>query len=149
MRERRVTIDPKPWLFPNRPRALIEHPDPDAGLELATALRHAGLAVAICRGPDAAAHPATRCPLHKLEPCAAVEGADVVVTALGLDREDGREVLRGLRTRYPSTPLVVEATVADALELAEELKGCVVIAQDAGSEVVVAAVMRVLPAPVL
>ena len=70
---------------------------------------------------------ATRCPLHQLEPCALVQGADVVVTALGLGREDGRDVLHGLRTRYPSTPLVVEATVSESLELADELAGCTVV----------------------
>ena len=58
-------------------------------------------------------------------------GADVVVTALGFEREDARSVLRGLRTRYPSTPLVVAVAVADALELADELLGCTVVPVDA------------------
>ena len=149
MRKGPVTIEPQPWQFPQRPRVLVEHPDPDAGLVLATALRRAGCTVAICRGPDAAGEPATRCPLHELEPCAPVEGADVVVTALGLDREEGRDVVRGLRTRYRSTPLVVEADASDALELADELEGCVVIPRDADPDQVVAAVMGALPAAVL
>lgn len=145
MRKRPVTIELQPWPFTQRPRVLIEHPDPDAGLELATALRRAGCTVAICTGPDSADDSPTRCPLHQLEPCVVVEGADVVVTALGLDREDGRNVVRGLRTRYPSTPLVVEATVADTLELGDELDGCTVVPQDAESDRVVAAVMDALP----
>lgn len=104
MRKRPVTIDLQPWPYPERPRVLIEHHQPDAALELATAIRQAGCTVGICRGPDATADPATRCPLHRLEPCIAVEGADLVVTALDLEEEEGRQVLRGLRTRYPSTP---------------------------------------------
>jgi DNA-binding NarL/FixJ family response regulator len=142
--KRSVTIDVQPWRFSEPPRALIEHPDVGAGLDLATALRRAGYAVAICRGPDAAADRSTRCPLHQLEPCAVVEGADVVVTALGFDREEAREVLRGLRARYPSTQLVVEATVAEALELEDELVGCAVVPQDADPDRVAAEVTRVL-----
>jgi hypothetical protein len=144
MRKPTLTIDPGPWRFAQGPRVLIEHPDPNAGLDLAIALRNAGCAVAICRGPDAAADPATRCPLHQLEPCALVQGADVVVTALGLGREDGRDVLHGLRTRYPSTPLVVEATVSESLELADELAGCTVVPIDAGPASVATAVTNVL-----
>jgi hypothetical protein len=139
-------MEPEGWRFGQWPRILIEHPGPHAGLELATALRSAGYTVAVCRGPDAAADPATRCPLHRLEPCAIVEGADVVVTALGLDREDARGVLRGLRTSYPSKPLVVEATVANALDLADELHGCTVLPEGADPSRVVAAVREALRA---
>lgn len=135
MRRRAATIDLQPWPFSERPRVLIEHPDPDAGLELAAALRGAGFAVAICRGPDGTA----RCPVHKLEPCVIVEGADVVVTALDLERE-GRDVLEGLRTRYPDTPLVVEATAAESIELADALYGCTVVPVDAEPGRVVEAV---------
>lgn len=145
MRKRAVTIDLQPWAYPQRPRVLIELPDPDAGLELATAIRRAGCTVGICRGPDATADPATRCPLHRLEPCVAVEGADLVVTALDLEEEDGREVVRGLRTRYPSTPLVVVATVGETLELGEVLEGCTVVPVDAEPEQIVAAVLDALP----
>jgi hypothetical protein len=130
-RRARTTIDPRPWAFPGRPRVLIEHPDPDAGLELAGALRRAGCTVGICRGPDATGDPATSCPLHGLEPCAAVEGSDFVLTALELDRQDARRVLEGLRTRYPSTPLAVLATPEQSSELGELLEGCLVLPVDA------------------
>ena len=115
---------------------LIEHPDPEAGLDLAGALRSAGFGVAVCRGPDGTA----RCPLHQLEPCVVVEGADVVVTALDFEREEARAVLKGLRLRYPDTPLVVGATAAESIELAEELDGCTVVPVDTEPGSVVAAV---------
>jgi DNA-binding NarL/FixJ family response regulator len=143
--KRSVTIDLAPWPYLERPRVLIEHSDPDTGLDLAIAIRRAGCTVAICRGPDPSADPATRCPLHRLEPCVVVEGADLVVTALDLEGEEGRDVLRGLRTRYPSTPLVVAATVGEALELGDLLEGCTVVPVDAPAEQLVAAVLDALP----
>jgi hypothetical protein len=144
MRKRPVTIELGPWRFDQRPRVLIEHPDPEAGLEFATAFRRAGCTVAICRGPNASGPQPTRCPLHGLEPCAVVEGADVVVTALGFDLDESRAVLRGLRMRYPSTPLVVLVALADALALERELAGCTVLPQDAEQERVVGAVTAML-----
>jgi hypothetical protein len=145
MRKRPATIDLQPWPFSDRPRVLIEHPDPDAALELATAIRGAGCTVGICRGPDAAADPATRCPLHRLEPCVAVEGADLVVTLLDLETEAGREVVRGLRTRYASTPMVIAATVAETLEHGDLFEGCTVVPVDAEPGQVVEAVLDSLP----
>jgi CheY-like chemotaxis protein len=139
------TIDLQPWPFDERPRVLIEHPDPDRGLELGTAIRRAGFTVGVCTGPDAAAHPARRCPLHRNEPCIAVEGADVVVTALDLEATDGLDVVRALRTRYSSTPLVLLATIGETLELGATLTGCSVLAVDAPPGQVAAAVLDALP----
>lgn len=141
MRKRAATIDPAPWPYPAGPLVLIEHPDPDKALELATAIRKAGCAVGICRGPDPTGDPPTRCPLHRLEPCVAVEGADLVVTVLDLTEPDGREVVRGLRMRYPSVPLVLAATIAQTLELGDVLEGCTVVRIDAEPDEVVAAVL--------
>jgi CheY-like chemotaxis protein len=120
---------------------LVEHPVPETCLELVAELRRRGCAVAICSGPDALA----KCPLHSFDSCVAVEGADVIVTALGFDREDAREVLRGLRTRYPSTSLVVEVAVADALELEDELYGCTVVSEEAAPAEIADAVVGLLP----
>lgn len=145
MRKRPVTIDLQPWSYSERPRVLIELPDSDRGLDLAAAISRAGCAVGICRGPDAGADPATRCPLHKLQPCVAVEGADLVVTALDLRTEEGRGVLRGLRRRYPNTPLVVEATVEESLELDELLAGCTVLPVGSEPERVADVVRAALP----
>lgn len=143
MSKRSVTISLGPWAFAERPRVLIEHPDPNGALELAAAIRRAGCTVGICRGPDATGDPATRCPLHLLEPCIAVEGADLVVTALG--EPDGIDVARGLRRRYPGTPLVLLATVAETLELGELLDGCTVLPVDAEPPRIVAAILDRLP----
>ena len=145
MRKRPVTIELQPWAYPEWLRVLIEHADPDVGLELAAAIRRAGCTVGICRGPDARADPATRCPLHGLEPCVAVDGADLIITGLDLEQEDGRAVLRGLRTRYASKPLVVLATVGKALELGDALERCTVVPVGADPERIVAVVLDALP----
>ena len=133
---RRGTLELGPWPFSERPRVLIEHHEPAVGLELAAAFRSAGFGVAVCHGPDASA----RCPLDAFEPCVVVEGADAVVTALDFERPDARAVLAGLRIRYPRTPLVVCATAADSIELADELHGCIVLPVDAEPSRVVGAV---------
>ncbi|HWQ24304.1 MAG TPA: hypothetical protein VNK94_09390 [Gaiellaceae bacterium] len=98
-------LDPQPWPWVGQLRVLIEHPDEATGLALASVLRGEGFAVAVCPGPAES----ERCPLVGPEGCAAAHGADVVVTALGLDRPAGREVLAALRARLPGTPLVVAA----------------------------------------
>jgi CheY-like chemotaxis protein len=75
-------------------------------------------------------------------------GADVVVTALDLETKDGLEVVRALRTRYLSTPLVVLATIGEAIDLAEALMGCTVLAVDAEPDQVIRAIVEALPATV-
>jgi DNA-binding NarL/FixJ family response regulator len=144
MWQRRDTIDLGPWPYLQRPRVLIEHPDPDEALEFAIAIRDAGCTVGICRGPDATADKATRCPLHQLEPCIAVEGADVVVSALDLSGQDGRDVVEGLRTRYRDTQTIVLATVGQTLELGDILDDCTVLPVDAAPEHVAAAVRTLI-----
>jgi CheY-like chemotaxis protein len=144
MRKRALTIDLAPWPYGERPRVLIEHPSPETSLELATAVRRAGCTVAICHGPDASADPALRCPLHELEPCVVVEGADLVVTSLDLETEDGRDVLRGLRLRYPGTPLVVAATASESVELGDLLEGCTVVPVGCEPEYLVSAILDAL-----
>lgn len=88
---------------------LIEHPDESVGLELASILRTAGYAVAVCPGPERAEH----CPLTGPEGCAVAHGADVVVSSLGVSRPEAREVLVALRERCPATPIVVVASPED------------------------------------
>ncbi len=117
---------------------LVEHPDEAAGLAIASGLRFAGYAVALCPGP--AGH--ARCPLTGPAGCAPAHDADLVVSSLGYEREAAREVLRELRTRYPDTPLLVEAPSdidADA-GLRELLDGCHQLPAPASTEQIVAAV---------
>jgi hypothetical protein len=146
MRKRTETIELTPWSYDEHPRVLIEHPDPDDALELAIAIRRVGCVVGICRGPDGSAESPTRCPLHGLEPCEAVAGADLVVTGLDLDSWDGRRVVQGLRTRYPDTPLVVLAPPDDALGLGDLLADCVVVPGDAEPDEVAKVVLGALSA---
>src|SRR5271167_572079 len=102
-RERAVNIDPQPWRW-NHPRVLVEHPDEATGLAIASGLRFAGYAVAVCPGPPGRG----QCPLTGPAGCAPAHDADLVVCSLGYEHDAAREVLRELRTRYPDTPLLVE-----------------------------------------
>src|SRR5450631_3908775 len=114
-----AALNPQPWRF-SHPRVLVEHPDEAAGLAIASGLRFAGYAVAICPGPRGRG----RCPLTGPAGCAPAHAADVVVCSLGYEREAAREILRELRTRYPGTPMVVEVPPDVDAELAELLDGC-------------------------
>ncbi len=115
---------------------LVEHPDEAAGLAIASGLRFAGYAVAVCPGP--AAH--GRCPLTGPAGCAPAHDADLVVSSLGYEHEAAREVLRELRTRYPDTPLVVEAPSDTDAGLRELLHGCHQLPAPTTPEQIVAAV---------
>jgi hypothetical protein len=59
---------------------------------------------------------------------------------LGYEREAGREVLRELHTRYPDTPLLVEAPSDIDQSLRELLDGCRQLPAPATPEQIVAAV---------
>ena len=102
MARRTAKLNPQPWPWPG-PRVLIERQDDEETLALASALRRAGYAVAICPGP----HAPDRCPLAGADGCATAHGADVVVSCLGLKRPESRAVLAAYRTTMPSLPLVV------------------------------------------
>jgi CheY-like chemotaxis protein len=132
---RAVNLKPQPWRW-SHPRVLVEHPDEEAGLGIASGLRFAGYAVAVCPGPRGHA----RCPLTGPAGCAPAHDADIVVCSLGYEREEAREVLRELRMRYPDTPLVVEAPSDMDADLRELLDGCRRLPSPASPEQIVAAV---------
>jgi DNA-binding NarL/FixJ family response regulator len=117
---------------------LVEHPDEETGLGIASGLRFAGYAVAVCPGPRGHA----RCPLTGPAGCAPAHDADIVVCSLGYEREEAREVLRELRMRYPDTPLVVEVPSDMDADLRELLDGCRRLPSPASPEQIVAAVER-------
>lgn len=104
MPSREEHLSPQPWQW-TRPRVLIEDADASRADARAAELRRRGYAVAICPGPSAD----DACPLAADEGCAAVEGADAVVSSLGFDTEEAREALAAVRTRAAHVPLVVAA----------------------------------------
>jgi hypothetical protein len=130
-----VNINPQAWRW-SHPRILVEDPDEKAGLEIASGLRFAGYAVAVCPGPRGHG----QCPLTGPAGCAPAHDADVVVCNLGYEREVAREVLRELRARYPNTPLLVGVPPEVDAELQALLDGCHRLPPDATAEQVVAAV---------
>jgi DNA-binding response OmpR family regulator len=140
MRSRSTRSSPEPWPWVGQPRVLIEHPDDSAGLALASILRHAGYAVAVCPGPAES----ERCPLTGPEGCAIAHGADVVVSSLGLDRAEAREVLQALRSRLPETQLVVEVPPGEDVAWRDLLEGCEILASPVAPEQLVASVQAAL-----
>jgi len=134
LRSRATRLSPQPWPWVGQPRVLIEHPDESAGSALASILRQAGYAVAVCPGPEQSEH----CPLSGPEGCAVAHGADVVVSSLGLERPESREVLQALRTRRPETPLIVEVPPGDLGEWQDLLEGCDLIVSPVVPEQLVA-----------
>jgi len=142
METRAAKLSPQPWPWVGQPRVLIEHPDDAVGLELASILRLEGYAVAVCPGPAES----ERCPLTGPEGCAVAHGADVVVSALGLDSSTGRDVLQALRARLAGTPLVVEVEPGLEDEWQDLLEGCQVVASPADPNRLVASVREALAA---
>jgi hypothetical protein len=128
-------LKPQTWRW-SHPRVLVEHPDEAAGLAIATNLRYAGYAVAVCPGP----HGPGECPLIGPNGCAPAHDADLVVGCLGYEREAAREVLRELRMRYPDTPLLIETPPDLDAGVRELLNGCHQLPAPATPEQVVAAV---------
>lgn len=140
MRSHATRLSPQPWPWVGQPRVLIEHTDESAGLALAATLREAGFAVAVCPGPEQS----ERCPLTGPEGCAVAHGADAIVSSLGLERPETREVLRALRARCPETPLVVEVAPAQEAEWWDFLEGCELVVSPVAPEELVAVVRRAL-----
>jgi DNA-binding response OmpR family regulator len=140
MRKRETKLSPQPWPWPGHPRVLIEHAEEAVGMSLASGLRHAGYAVAVCPGPGRS----ERCPLAGDEGCEAAHGADVIVAGLGLGTPQSREVLEALRARCAGTPLVVEVAPEEKAEWAELLEGCEVVLSPVTPDELLAAVRGVL-----
>lgn len=115
-------LSPQPWPWAG-PRVLIEQTDEARADALVTQIRQAGYSVAVCPGPL----PDVHCPLTGDEGCAAAQGADVVVSGLGLQSGEARDALAALRRRLPKTPLIVEAPPEDAANWPELVEGCEVV----------------------
>lgn len=139
MRERESRLSPQPWPWIG-PRVLVEQAAGDRADALVAVLRRAGYAVAVCPGPLAGG----RCPLAGEEGCAAAEGADAVVSSLGLQTAEAREALAALRARLPRTPLLVEAGVEDVARWRELVEDCQIVAAPAVPEQLLEAVRAAL-----
>lgn len=136
----------RPWTWPQRPRVLIEDAGEDAGSPVVEGLRRAGFAVAVCPGPMGEAG-AARCPLVEHGECPLVEGADVVLWGLGLDRPESRRELEALRARHPRMPVLVRASAEEAARWAEAVAGAALVTPSAGPEEVVSAALAAVAGP--
>ena len=134
-RARTASINPQSWRW-NHPRVLVEHPDEETGLAIASGLRFAGYSVAVCPGPRGR----RRCPLTGPAGCAPAHDADLVVCSLGYEQETAQEVLRELRTQYPDTALLVAVPSEIDVDLRDLLEGCHQVPATATPQQVVAAV---------
>ncbi len=120
---------------------MVEDADTEPGSPLLESLRHAGFAVAVCPGPRAGGS-ATRCPLVEHGECPLVEGADVVVWGLGLERRESREELAALKARHPRLTVVVRAPAEDVSRWVELVEGSTVVDPALPVEAVVEAVIE-------
>ncbi len=145
MRLRKTTLEPESWRWTGGPRVLIEDPDETEQPETIAALRRAGYAVAVCPGPTAASPDGRhRCPLTADGECTLVDGADVVVSGLGLATPESRDVLQAFRLRRPGTRLVLKARHDELERWSELVTGCTVLPAPATPNQVVAAVSRLI-----
>jgi len=104
---------------------LVENPDVGVGFVLERFLEREGCEVAVCGGPDGLRR--HRCPLVFDEDCALAAGADVIVHGLNPDRPEHAEVLRALRSKHPTTPVVVEVPRPSIERHAGLLADCIVV----------------------
>jgi hypothetical protein len=81
------------------------------------------------------------------EPCAFVDGADVVVSALGVGEEEKRAVLEALRRFHPHKPLVVELAVGEIDRYGDLIDGVHLVISPVVPEELVAAVNDARRAP--
>ena len=81
--------------------------DQATALRYVATLRRAGFSAGICPGPSPSSEMPERCVLTIGEPCQFVDGADVVVSGLGIATVERQAVLEALRRYHPSKPLVV------------------------------------------
>ena len=108
-----------------RPRVVVEAPTSPWHWLVKEAQSLTAFDVQFCSGP--AGRSDHQCPLVAGSRCPLVEQADVVITGLGLDDPQTREIVAALRAEFPATPLVVLAKQGEARRLRELLADCNVI----------------------
>lgn len=102
---------------PDARRALVEHPNSIARLDLAEELTARGWSVSTCPGPSEG----TPCPLVEGLPCDHVDGADLIVN--GLRSVDQTAVSAAQRLVAPEVPIVVLCDDATWSALDETVPG--------------------------
>jgi hypothetical protein len=126
-RSRRPTAAPLPRFDGERHatvRVVVEIPDAGDRWVASELLTEAGYEVVSCGGPSDLDR---SCPIEVGESCPAIAAADVVVSSLRADVARHGGILAELRSRYPDTPLIVEAPAMVAVEHADVLDGCEVV----------------------
>lgn len=134
------------WSTRSHPKVLIEAAEWRTREHIAAILRDEGYETAACPGPEGSGQ---RCSLAAGHGCGVAEEVDVVVHALRSWDLRNVEALRALRRRLPATPVVVEASAADADRRQDDLAGCIVISSPFTAPDLVAAVSLALEGPEL
>ena len=104
-----------------RPRVLVEAPPYPWHYLIKEADTLFYCDVTVCGGSACADEP---CPVAQGRLCPMAGEADAIVAGLGLDTDQGRAIMRGLRDAYPDTPIVVPVWRADTTSHADLLSGC-------------------------
>ena len=68
----------------------------------------------------------------------------MIVSSLGFERREAREVLQVLRARCPETPLIIEVAPGQEGEWWDFLEGCDAVVSPVSPDQLVAAVRRAL-----
>jgi hypothetical protein len=104
------------------PKLLIEDPD---GWSYADHFERAGFRVALCDGPRPEGADCSRCPLLETGRCAAVESADVILSALPGDV--GKPIVGALGERARMVPTVLHVPGPRADEYARLLDEATIV----------------------
>lgn len=105
-------------------RVLVEAPPYPWHSLVKEAERLGACDVTLCGGPSCTHEP---CPVAHGEPCPKADEVDVIVAGLGLDTDEGREIVRGLRSHYANKSIIVPVWPADLARHADLLEGCRVV----------------------
>lgn len=92
-----------------RPRILVEHPDPVVRAAYERVLGAHGYAVLTCSGPRPDGTGRVSCPVLRQEPCEAVEGANLVLCGLDPTQVINRVIRHRIEQPRPGGPVVCRA----------------------------------------
>jgi ribosomal protein S12 methylthiotransferase accessory factor YcaO len=123
------------------PKLLIEDPDAWA---YADRFERAGFRVAVCDGPRPVGAECNRCPLVSTGRCAAVESADVILSALPSDV--GMPIVAALGERARKVPTVLHVPGPRAADYEKLLGGATIVPFPASDAQLEAAIRGVLVA---